>query len=116
MVNGTVSPLLVMGMGAPLGGIPGPNVRNAQQYGDVSRGAALSVRVTWMVDDWIWNPVTLGGSTGGTVTVAEYVPAVSPVRFGVRVRIPGDWLSRSEEHTSELQSLRHLVCRLLLEK
>src|SRR5205814_8956715 len=27
-------------------------------------------------------------------------------------RIP----KRSEEHTSELQSLRHLVCRLLLEK
>src|SRR5205814_7588687 len=24
------------------------------------------------------------------------------------------YLSRSEEHTSELQSLRHLVCRLLL--
>src|SRR5437899_11268404 len=29
----------------------------------------------------------------------------------VRYEIP-----RSEEHTSELQSLRHLVCRLLLEK
>src|ERR1039458_10514218 len=29
----------------------------------------------------------------------------------------GDPLNdRSEEHTSELQSLRHLVCRLLLEK
>src|SRR5262245_65338155 len=28
-----------------------------------------------------------------------------------RERLP----SRSEEHTSELQSLRHLVCRLLLE-
>src|SRR5258705_3120455 len=26
------------------------------------------------------------------------------------------FLTRSEEHTSELQSLRHLVCRLLLEK
>src|SRR5438045_7188864 len=25
-------------------------------------------------------------------------------------------IMRSEEHTSELQSLRHLVCRLLLEK
>src|SRR5438045_5350550 len=25
-------------------------------------------------------------------------------------------VARSEEHTSELQSLRHLVCRLLLEK
>src|SRR5437899_5191066 len=29
-------------------------------------------------------------------------------------RPPFAW--RSEEHTSELQSLRHLVCRLLLEK
>src|ERR1039458_4478538 len=26
------------------------------------------------------------------------------------------WVYRSEEHTSELQSLRHLVCRLLVEK
>src|SRR5262245_64553012 len=29
---------------------------------------------------------------------------------------PHDRVPRSEEHTSELQSLRHLVCRLLLEK
>src|SRR5262245_64345326 len=29
---------------------------------------------------------------------------------------PSSSESRSEEHTSELQSLRHLVCRLLLEK
>src|SRR5205814_4702760 len=35
-------------------------------------------------------------------------------RIGVEPRSP-DFL-RSEEHTSELQSLRHLVCRLLLEK
>src|SRR2546422_7487789 len=27
-----------------------------------------------------------------------------------------DWVARSEEHTSELQSRLHLVCRLLLEK
>src|SRR5262245_63746795 len=31
-----------------------------------------------------------------------------------RVAAPAE--GRSEEHTSELQSLRHLVCRLLLEK
>src|SRR5258705_3089501 len=37
----------------------------------------------------------------------------SPRRFA-RSSTPGK--SRSEEHTSELQSLRHLVCRLLLEK
>src|ERR1041384_8830878 len=30
--------------------------------------------------------------------------------------VPGDELERSEEHTSELQSLAYLVCRLLLEK
>src|SRR5262245_63120908 len=29
---------------------------------------------------------------------------------------PTRFRRRSEEHTSELQSLRHLVCRLLLEK
>src|SRR5262245_63704967 len=30
--------------------------------------------------------------------------------------VPVMTATRSEEHTSELQSLRHLVCRLLLEK
>src|SRR2546422_3551250 len=30
--------------------------------------------------------------------------------------LPQDLLERSEEHTSELQSRLHLVCRLLLEK
>src|SRR5438045_6754405 len=34
-----------------------------------------------------------------------------PVNSGARMT-----RKRSEEHTSELQSLRHLVCRLLLEK
>src|SRR5471030_3475411 len=33
-----------------------------------------------------------------------------------RGRRPSPGHARSEEHTSELQSLRHLVCRLLLEK
>src|SRR5438045_5566182 len=40
-----------------------------------------------------------------------------PVRCNVRAEAGAQILSeRSEEHTSELQSLRHLVCRLLLEK
>src|SRR5262245_62370053 len=35
----------------------------------------------------------------------------------VQIRLSGENVpERSEEHTSELQSLRHLVCRLLLEK
>src|SRR2546422_10674336 len=41
------------------------------------------------------------------------VPAVDEVgRYGVR----SDGKARSEEHTSELQSRLHIVCRLLLEK
>src|SRR5256885_4974079 len=37
--------------------------------------------------------------------------------FGVAVALlMGSWISRSEEHTSELQSPCNLVCRLLLEK
>src|ERR1039458_10565069 len=41
----------------------------------------------------------------GTSLAVETAP-VMRLRYGLR---------RSEEHTSELQSLRHLVCRLLLE-
>src|SRR5437899_7953590 len=36
--------------------------------------------------------------------------------FGLTAKKAEEPPSRSEEHTSELQSLRHLVCRLLLEK
>src|SRR5205814_151235 len=44
---------------------------------------------------------TAAGSASGQISVVSNAPN-SP--------------TRSEEHTSELQSLRHLVCRLLLEK
>src|SRR5690554_7781564 len=38
------------------------------------------------------------------------------VHGGHRPRLGGGAAARSEEHTSELQSRPHLVCRLLLEK
>src|SRR5436853_5171837 len=42
---------------------------------------------------------------------------IRELNHGVTAHIQrGAALERSEEHTSELQSLRHLVCRLLLEK
>src|SRR5436853_4874157 len=45
------------------------------------------------------------------------LPQPMGTESGVQRRPPPPLLtSRSEEHTSELQSLRHLVCRLLLEK
>src|SRR5205814_8775060 len=43
-------------------------------------------------------------------------PGPAAGRVGQRRGRQHRTLSRSEEHTSELQSLRHLVCRLLLEK
>src|SRR5437899_3981047 len=59
----------------------------------------------------------------GELAIAKRIP--SPRRLGMQPQIVSkhglDLLvfalpHRSEEHTSELQSLRHLVCRLLLEK
>src|SRR5262245_64423888 len=44
------------------------------------------------------------------------VPILPARRFRPLRSVLGRDGRRSEEHTSELQSLRHLVCRLLLEK
>src|SRR2546423_10018176 len=41
-------------------------------------------------------------------------PTSNPAHCGPRIALPQ--CARSEEHTSELQSLAYLVCRLLLEK
>src|SRR5215831_181925 len=45
-----------------------------------------------------WNKVVIDLTTHSVKGISDY------------------FVPRSEEHTSELQSLRHLVCRLLLEK
>src|SRR5687768_18329355 len=39
-----------------------------------------------------------------------------PAMFAIGLWLQGRLFPRSEEHTSELQSRLHLVCRLLLEK
>src|SRR5687767_15519917 len=52
-------------------------------------------------------------TNGGDVLVAICRPRI----FGYRCKVPLGFIRfRSEEHTSELQSLAYLVCRLLLEK
>src|SRR5262245_11719283 len=73
-------------------------------------------------------PVTLSGTTPSSRSIVH--TAGPPLKQPVLGSRPSDgrWVTwrrsppavlmekRSEEHTSELQSLRHLVCRLLLEK
>src|SRR5205814_9448919 len=58
-------------------------------------------------------PVGLAAAVAVTefLTSSKTPGTVTELRHGDGRREP-----RSEEHTSELQSLRHLVCRLLLEK
>src|SRR2546430_11456653 len=77
----------------------------------------------------IWNaPKPMKSARGSTLTVTTVSPKRiwSPGSSGTPQKQIGKWpshkgrwpstSSRSEEHTSELQSQSNLVCRLLLEK
>src|SRR5262245_63129403 len=61
-------------------------------------------------------------TSGAKLTIFMWFLALSSRVTGPKMRVPTGSpcglisTARSEEHTSELQSLRHLVCRLLLEK
>src|SRR2546425_6398211 len=52
----------------------------------------------------------LGGEADPARVLLEDPPALRAIKAVLRAK------QRSEEHTSELQSLAYLVCRLLLEK
>src|SRR2546423_15472455 len=56
----------------------------------------------------------VAGLGGGTGTGAA--PVVARIAKEAGALVLGIVILRSEEHTSELQSLAYLVCRLLLEK
>src|SRR2546425_7920651 len=83
---------------------------------------ASSGDTTWVTDDVV-SGYTAGAARNLDATLKAYLamansrepgklwPHLADVRCPVRLII-----GRSEEHTSELQSLAYLVCRLLLEK
>src|ERR1041385_7193261 len=59
------------------------------------------------------------GHRSGSLISTEVKSAARPSAFGGSEAGKRKWpfsMTRSEEHTSELQSRLHLVCRLLLEK
>src|SRR5258708_29595602 len=71
-------------------------------------------------EDGVFNNVSGEASYRGehlkdvVITFAKMFPDVHHELY--QVNVMGDERRRSEEHTSELQSPDHLVCRLLLEK
>src|SRR5438046_174308 len=73
-----------------------PNILLSHNPNSFNRAAELGIELS------------LAGHThGGQIQVEILDHRLSPARFIT---------DRSEEHTSELQSLTNLVCRLLLEK
>src|ERR1035441_6765716 len=93
-------------------GVPGLRMLNREQFREIEPHcdgiSGLQVPTTGIVD---YTAVAqkyaeLIGRAGGEIVFRAKV---------LGLRQEGD-CNRSEEHTSELQSLRHLVCRLLLEK
>src|SRR5258705_9085597 len=66
-------------------------------------------------DPRVPTPLKVLGYVPGTVGRLSYVADITRYFRALAEATPHVKV-RSEEHTSELQSLRHLVCRLLLEK
>src|SRR5690625_7098833 len=61
----------------------------------------------------IWRPCH---STSTSIPVSAVKSSIASCRISACGSPCSHWDQRSEEHTSELQSRGHLVCRLLLEK
>src|SRR2546423_5297556 len=53
---------------------------------------------------------------GGAILASNHLAVADSFFLPLMIRRRLTFLARSEEHTSELQSLAYLVCRLLLEK
>src|SRR2546425_6072910 len=67
---------------------------------------------------WLTDFRSVGVATIGAVLGLAFLGEIVEWWLGFRLTrtFGGSRRSRSEEHTSELQSLAYLVCRLLLEK
>src|SRR5687768_17753263 len=89
-----------------------PPISTLFPYTTLFRSQFFDNMVSGMIEQ-LAHEQSLKRAQGREPVVVRLVPQV-PLRD---VERPRSWLGgRSEEHTSELQSRLHLVCRLLLEK
>src|SRR3989442_10666445 len=98
---------------------PEPLQKSIAQLVPATRFAQLEIPLTVTATDVDSGELVLFGELGQDAPLIDvlYASCALPLYFPPG-RIDGRRLAdgRSEEHTSELQSRPHLVCRLLLEK
>src|SRR5205814_6109887 len=91
-----------------------PSLHDALPISSAAPGTGIvgsTIQYHGTADRYSLSGATAVGTLYSNATTATSNPAVTLRSVG-----SSGGQARSEEHTSELQSLRHLVCRLLLEK
>src|SRR3989441_2738569 len=117
---------LAMPRRAPVSASASPSPGRAMRTPSISRvfaAALLAIAVAGLVDRWtVWQSARR--TQGDMVDLTHRLERVAQLYPSPGIETQIDDLrelaaevgDRSEEHTSELQSLAYLVCRLLLEK
>src|SRR5205814_8670089 len=82
----------------------------ASTNGSAPRAGARLKRDFWAAASPCCTPASLLGSAGGTGSPGAAVQGSGHLHQAPGVDAAARDRARSEEHTSELQSLRHLVC------
>src|SRR5205814_5741300 len=88
-----------------------PRPSNGRGIGGGAGALVLLVLAVWLASGFY---IVVEGTRGVVLTFGKFS---QETQSGLRWRLPWpiqthELVNRSEEHTSELQSLRHLVCRL----
>src|SRR5229473_6671117 len=92
-------------------------IRPGSTAASVVTYASMVAMFGWIIPDPLHIPPSRTVLPASSISSFAVLGTVSVVRIARAAAGPPSALSlRSEEHTSELQSLAYLVCRLLLEK
>src|SRR2546425_10774237 len=91
----------------------GMNIISANGHPEAFQMVETGRAVAFVMDDILLYSLAAQSRSPRDYAISEVALSVEP--YGIMLR-KDDTAFRSEEHTSELQSLAYLVCRLLLEK
>src|SRR3989441_2730697 len=82
-----------------------------ENYGAYALALSIFLFISGFHNALVLEPMSVLGPASYGASLPTYLRTVLRLHFGLTVVLA----MRSEEHTSELQSLAYLVCRLLLE-